>query len=201
MKTIAYIRVSKASQSIKSQKLAILDYAHKNKLTIDKFMQFTISSRKNSKERGIDALFKKLKPKDTLIVSELSRLGRSVGQVLQTVDKLVQNKINLIAIKEDIQIKKGKRNIQTKVMITMIGLFAEIERDLISERTKEGLAAARKKGKLLGRPKGTFNSRIDPRIDEVKDLIKLNVSVASIAKIMGMSFTAMQSFIKKRKLK
>ena len=95
----------------------------------------------------------------------------------------------------------GKKDIQTKVMITLISLFAEIERDLISERTKEGLQAARAKGKLLGRPKGTFKSKLDPKTDEIKKLISLKVSIASIGKIMGVSSSAMHSFVKKRKLK
>ncbi|MGD9202152.1 MAG: recombinase family protein, partial [Chitinispirillia bacterium] len=141
-----YIRVSKVKQNLKNQKLSILDYANRNKFKIDKFIEYSISSRKSPKERGIDKLLSQLKPKDRLIVSELSRLGRSVGQILQTVDELVKNKINLVSIKENITINGGKRDIQTKVMITLIGLFAEIERDLISERTKEGLYAARAKG-------------------------------------------------------
>ncbi len=77
----------------------------------------------------------KLKSGDTLIVTELSRLGRSLGQIITIIDRLVKEQINLIALKENIQLK-GERDIQAKVMITMFGLFADIERDLISQRTK-----------------------------------------------------------------
>ena len=81
---------------------------------------------------------------DRLVVSELSRLGRSLGQVIRIVEELVKRKIRFTAIKESIHFE-GKQDLQTKVMIALFGLFAEVERDLISERTKEGLAAARRK--------------------------------------------------------
>jgi DNA invertase Pin-like site-specific DNA recombinase len=86
-------------------------------------------------------------------------------------------------------------------MVTMFGLFAEIERDLISERTKEGLAAARAKGKILGRPKGVLGkSKLDGKEEEIQLLLKKEVSWAAIAKIMGVSRTALRHFIKTRKL-
>ena len=96
-----------------------------------------------------------LEPGDRLLVSELSRLGRSLSQVIQIVETLVRRKIRFIAIKEAIEFD-GKQDLRTKVMIALFGLFAEVERDLISERTKEGLAAAKAKGKRLGRPKGAL---------------------------------------------
>ena len=95
----------------------------------------------------------------------------------------------------------GKQSIQNKVMVAMFGLFAEIERDLISERTKQGLAAARAKGKLLGRPKGSLGkSRLDGKEEEIKMLLSKGVSKTSIAKIMDISRTALLSFMKSRKL-
>ena len=98
-----------------------------------------------------------LQPGDRLLVSELSRLGRSLSQVIQIVETLVRRKIRFIAIKEAIEFD-GKQDLRTKVMIALFGLFAEVERDLISERTKEGLAAAKAKGKRLGRPKGALGT-------------------------------------------
>ena len=95
-----------------------------------------------------------------LLVNELSRLGRSVGQIIQIVDALIKKNIRFIAVKESIRLN-GKQDIQTKSMITMFALFAEIEMDLISERTRQGLIAAKEKGKLLGRPKGTGKSKLD----------------------------------------
>jgi DNA invertase Pin-like site-specific DNA recombinase len=108
--------------------------------------------------------------------------------------------VRLVAIKENIQLD-GKQNIQTKVMVTMFSLFAEIERDLISERTKEGLAAARAKGKHPGRPKGVWGkSRLNGREEEIQSLLRKTVSKTSIAKIMGVSRTALAHFIRTRKL-
>jgi DNA invertase Pin-like site-specific DNA recombinase len=201
MKNIGYIRVSKVDQQIDSQRLAILDYAHKNKIKIHEFIEINMSSRKTPHERGIDALIQKLNPNDRLIVSELSRLGRSLGQIIHIVDQLIKKRVSFIAIRENIVINGQKQDIQTKVMVAMFGLFAEIERDLISERTKEGLAAARAKGKLLGRPKGTLGkSRLDGKEDEIKNLLEKKVSKASISKIYEISRPALLSFIKTRKL-
>ncbi len=94
----------------------------------------------------------------------------------------------------------GKSDIQSKVMITMFSLFAEIERDLISERTKSGLARAKAEGKLLGRPKRLGKSRLDGKEDEIRELLKKGVSKASIAKICGCSWPCASHFIKTRKL-
>jgi len=201
MKNIAYLRVSKSDQDTNNQRLSILDYAQKNNIKIHDFVEFNISSRKSPRERGIDALLSRLNSGDRLIVSELSRLGRSLGQIIQIVDRLLKKSISFVAVKENIVVNEKKQDIQTKVMIAMFGLFAEIERDLISERTKEGLAAARAKGKLLGRPKGTLGkSKLDGKEEEIKSLLNKKVSKASIAKIFDISRPALYSFIKTRKL-
>ena len=153
-----------------------------------------------AKARQIDSLLEALQEGDILIVSELSRLGRSVGQIIQIVDTLIKKKIKFIAVKQGMVIN-GKSDMQTKVMVTMFGLFAEIERDLISERTKAGLAAARAKGKLLGRPKGTLGkSKLDGKEEEIKGFLAKGVNKTAIAKILEVSRTALHSFITSRKL-
>ncbi len=199
MKTIAYLRVSTDKQDLKNQKLAVHDYCHKNKIKITKFIGVNMSSRKSTKERRIDEILNQLKPKDRLIVSELSRLGRSVGQIIRIVDHLIKNKISLVCIKENI-ILNGKQTLTNKIMITLFSLFAEIERDLISQRTREGLALARKKGKQLGRPRGSFNSKLDGKEAEIKILLKKKVSKASIARIFNISKTGLYHFVNSRKL-
>jgi DNA invertase Pin-like site-specific DNA recombinase len=128
---------------------------HAGRFPINEFVEVQISSRKKPRQRGIDGVLERLAPGDQLIVSELSRLWRSLGQVIHIVDELVKRKIRFTAIKESIHFE-GKQDLQTKVMVTLFGLFAEVERDLISERTREGLASARVKGRLLGRPKGVL---------------------------------------------
>jgi DNA invertase Pin-like site-specific DNA recombinase len=137
---------------------------------------------------------------DRLDVSELSRLGRSLSQVFQIVDELVKRKVRSIAIKEAIRFE-GKQDMPTEVMVALFGLFAEVERDLISERTKEGLAAARAQGRLLGRPKGSLgSSKLDGKEGEIRMLLEKEVSQASIAKIVGVSSTNLRHFIRTRKL-
>jgi DNA invertase Pin-like site-specific DNA recombinase len=142
MKTVAYLRISTGSQDLANQKLAILDYARQNRFTIDRFVEAQASSRKGRDQRRVEELLGALAAGDRMVVSELSRLGRSLGQVIQLVDELVKRKVRFIAIKESIRFE-GKQDMQTKVMVALFGLFAEVERDLISERTKEGLVAAR----------------------------------------------------------
>ena len=151
MKTVAYLRVSTRSQDLANQKLAILDYAQKKQITVDRFIEMQVSSRKVRHKERVGEMLDSLKAGDRLIVSELSRLGRSLGQVIQIVDTLVHRKVRFTAVKEGITFE-GKQDLQTKVMIALFGLFTEIERDLISERTKEGLAAAKAQGRLLGPP-------------------------------------------------
>ena len=115
-------------------------------------------------------------------------------------ETLVHRKIRFIAIKEAIEFD-GKQDLPTKVMIALFGLFAEVERDLISERTKEGLAAAKAKGKLLGRPKGALGtSRLDGKQQDIRALLGKDVSKASIAKILDVSRSALYHFIQTRKI-
>lgn len=201
MKTIAYLRVSTGGQDLNSQRLAIHDYAHKHHLQIDEFLEVQVSSQKSLKERGIDGLFAGIRAGDLILVSELSRLGRSVGQIIQFVDDLIKNKIRFIAIKENIHLDGITQDIKSKMIITMFGLFAEIERDLISERTREGLNAARAKGRILGRPKGSRGpSKLDGKENEIQILLGKKVSKASIAKIMDVSRSALLYFIDSRQL-
>ncbi len=200
MKTVAYLRVSTGSQDLAHQKMAVLDYARQQRFTVDRFVEAQVSSRKTTAQRGIEDLLGTLSAGDRLVVSELSRLGRSLGQVIRIVDELVKRKIGFVAIKEAIRFE-GKQDIQTKVMIALFGLFAEVERDLISQRTQEGLAAARAKGRLLGRPKGALGkSKLDGKEEEIRLLLEKTVSKTSIAKIVGVSRTALHHFIRTRKL-
>ena len=200
LKTVAYLRVSTRSQDLANQKLAILEFSQKRRFPIDQFIESRISSRKSPLERRIDEMLGTLQPGDRLLVSELSRLGRSLGQVIQIVETLVRRKIRFIAIKEAIEFD-GKQDLRTKVMIALFGLFAEVERDLISERTKEGLAAAKAKGKRLGRPKGALGkSRLDGKEQDIRALLGKDVSKASIAKILDVSRSALYHFIETRKI-
>ena len=200
MRTIAYLRVSTSSQDLAQQKLAVLDYARQKRFAIDHFVEVQVSSRQGPDRRRIGELIGSLEAGDRLVVSELSRLGRSLGQVIQLIDELVKRQVRFVAIKEDIRFE-GKQDLQTKVMIALFGLFAEVERDLISERTKEGLVSARGRGRLLGRPKGVLGkSKLDGKEGEIRMLLEKEVSKASVAKIVGVSRTALRHFIRTREL-
>ena len=153
MKTVAYLRVSTPQQDVRSQRLAILEYARTHDIRIDDFIEATASGQASEKRRRLDELTSVLQRGDRLVVSELSRLGRSLGQIVTILDALAKAGVAFVALKENIRVE-GKRDIQTKVMTTLFALFAEVERDLISERTREGLARARASGRKLGRPEG-----------------------------------------------
>ena len=111
-----------------------------------------MSSRRSAKDRRIDELLANLKSNDRLLVSELSRLGRSTGEVIQLIKTLTDQKIEFVAVKQGFRIdSQNNKDMTSKVMVTIFSLLAELERDLISERTKMGLARARASGKKLGR--------------------------------------------------
>ena len=123
-----------------------------------------------------------------------------MGQIISIVEKLIAKSVRLVAIKEGIDLA-GTADLQTKVMITLFSLFAEIERDLISERTKEGVMAARAKGKILGRPKGVLGkSRLDGKEEEIRLLLQKRVSKSAIARILEVPDPTLRHFIKTRRL-
>ncbi len=196
-RVIAYLRISTSEQDINSQKLELHEYARRHNIKINEFIEVKISSRKSTQARKIDALLESLHAGDLLLVSELSRLGRSVGQIIKIVDTLIKEQVRFVSVKESIKIN-GKQDIQTKTMITMFGLFAEIERDLISERTKQGLLAARKKGKLLGRPKGPGKSKLDQYKPEIEALLKNGSSKTFIARRYKTSLPNFYKWMKKQ---
>lgn len=203
MKTVAYLRVSKDTQDVNNQRLAILQFAQMERIQVDGFMEVTVSSQKSVKERKIDMLLDQLFEGDTLIISELSRIGRSVGEIITIVDTLVKKRIRLLAVKEGIRLDGSPdcEDIQTKVMITLFGLFAEIERKLISMRTREALATAKAAGKKLGRPKGILGkSKLDNQREEIIRLLALSVPKATIARITGVDRSTIYHFIKSRGL-
>ena len=200
MKTIAYVRVSTDAQDVTHQRLAILEFARTERMAVDEFLAIQASSRHSIKVRQIEVLLDSLERGDTLIVSELSRLGRSVGEIITTVDRLVHQQIRVFALKEGLRLT-GAQDLQSRVIVTLFGLFAEIERELLSLRTKEALATARAAGKRLGRPPGALGkSKLDGKEQEIQALVGLQVSKASIAKITGVDRSTLYHFMQSRGL-
>src|SRR6266850_1907727 len=188
------------TQDTKNQRLAILEFARAERMEIDEFLELQASARRSAKVRKVDLLLARLVPGDTLVVSELSRLGRSVGEIITLIDTLVTQHIRVFALKEGLRLT-GAHDLQTTVIVTLFGLFAEIERTLLSLRTKEALAAAKAAGKALGRPRGVLGkSKLDGKQEEIKTLLALRVSKASIAKITGVDRATLYHFMRSRGL-
>lgn len=200
-KTIAYLRASTDKQDLNNQKLEILEFARKNKLEIADFIQITISSRKTSKDRRIDEMLSSLDDADTLIVTELSRLGRSTAEIIGLVNAMIKRNIRVIAIKQNLDIKQHDMN--SKIITALFSLFAELERDLISLRTKEALASKKAQGIQLGKPKGTIQkSKFDKDVEKIKELLDMGLSVRKIAKYLGYTnHIGLNLYINKRKIR
>jgi DNA invertase Pin-like site-specific DNA recombinase len=141
-----------------------------------------------------------LSENDTLIVTELSRLGRSTAEVIALVNALIARNIRVITIKQNLDIARHDMN--SKIVITLFSLFAEIERDLISLRTKEALAAKKSQGQQLGKPKGTLQkSKFDVDVSRITELLGYGLSVRKIANVLGYtSHIALNTYINKRGL-
>ena len=200
-KTLAYLRASTDKQETNNQKLEVLEFARKKDLKIDDFIELTMSSQKPSKQRRIDELINRLNPSDTLIVTELSRLGRSTAEVISLINTLVENNVRVIILKQQLDIQQHDMN--SKIIITMFSLFGELERDLVSLRTKEALAAKKSQGQTLGKPKGTIQrSKFDQHIEQIKTLLEIGLSVRKIAKVLGYNHhIALNTYINKRQLR
>lgn len=181
-KIFAYLRTSTDKQDLDQQRLQILDYARTHQLHIDEFVSITISSRKSTKERRIDELQERLSASDTLIVTELSRLGRSTGQIISLIDELLQQDIRASVIKQQLILDRNQSDLQSLTMVTLLSLFAEMERMMISRRTKEALATKKAQGIKLGKPVGTVQGSIyDKDRDRIVELLQLGVSIRHIS--------------------
>ena len=200
-KIVAYLRTSTDKQDLNHQKLELLEFARKKSLSIDEFIEITISSRKTSKQRRIDELLSMLNDGDILLVTELSRLGRSTAEVMTIVNSLAKRNIRVIVVKQNLDI--SKQDINSKVTLTLFSLFSELERDLISLRTKEALASKKRQGQILGKPKGTIQkSKFDKHVGKFQELLDYGLSVRKISSVLEYSnHIALNTYINKRNLK
>lgn len=184
MKVIGYIRVSTDKQDLEKQKHLLLEYAQNHQLLISEFINVEISSRKNTQERRIDELLLKLQQGDMLLVAELSRLGRNMLETLNIISQLSENRVSVIFVRQPELSTTGPH---TKLLLAIYSYFAESERDFISIRTKQGLAAAKAQGKQLGRPQGSKNKLrlLDPYKNQIQSYLQMGLNLTSVRTIVN----------------
>lgn len=194
----AYIRISTDRQNADNQRFEINNFANSKNIIIQEWVEETISGAKKLEERQLKSLLEKMIKGDTLIVSEISRLGRNLMQVMSILHVCMEKDIHVFTIKERYELGN---NINSKVLAFAFGLSAEIERTLISQRTKEALARKRAEGIILGRPKGSPARplKLEGRLEEIKALRAKKVSVSAIARIMGVHRLTVSTFLKGKK--
>ena len=196
-KTYAYLRVSMFEQDNEKNKADILKFANDRDFSKVHFVEEKVSGIKSWKERKIKNIIDELGNEDRLIVPELSRLGRSMLEIMEIMAVAKEKGIAIYDVKNGWSLNGS---IESKVMAMVFSIAAEIERNLISKRTIEGLKAARAKGKLLGRPKGVGKSKLDVHKDEIIALIKTGSTQVYIAKKYKTSQPNLYNWIKKNGL-
>ncbi len=186
MSVYGYIRVSTAEQTAESQKNLIARFATERKMLIDKWIEVEMSSRKTADKRKITELLSQVVENDVVIVSELSRLGRSIQEVLQIIKSLMEEKkCRLILVKQNMDLNPlNVLDMSNKILITIFSMLAELERDFISFRTKEGLNALKAKGVKLGKPVGCKQKTMyDKDKTRILELVQLGVPINKILTI------------------
>lgn len=168
-KTFAYLRVSKLDQDLEKNKMDILKLAHEHGLGQVEFVEEKVSGKVSWRKRQIAQVLAACHPGDTLIVSELSRLGRSMLECIEILSLATQKEIHIYAVKGNWQLDG---TIQSKIMAMAFAIAAEIERDLISMRTTEALRVRKEQGMSLGRPRGVGKSKLDKYRTEIEALFK-----------------------------
>ena len=184
MTTIGYIRVSKDDQDVEKQRHLLLEYSQKHKILIDQFIEVEISSRKSQDDRRISEVKEILKSGDLLLVAELSRLGRNMLETLNLINEFAERGIQMVFIRQPELSTTGP---QTKLLTAIYSYFAEAERDFISVRTKQALAAVKAKGTLLGRRSGSRNKSrpLDPFRHEIEGYLRVGLSTSAIMKLIN----------------
>ena len=198
MKTIGYLRVSSETQDIEKNKADILLFANEKQLGQVIWVSEIASGRVSWRKRRIGEVIDNLQAGDHIIVSELSRLGRSMLECMEILAVASSQQINIYAIKGNWRLNES---IQSKIIAMAFSMAAEIERELISQRTKEALAAKKKQGVKLGRPKGVFSSKLDKYRVEIEALLKNGSTQRFIAGRYGITETNLSRWLKRNGLR
>ena len=194
-----YIRKSTEKQSFEHMEYEINEYAAKHNMQIDVWVEETISSRKPLNKRQLGQLLEKLQPNDILITSELSRISRSVPETFSILQTCLNKNCQIITIKENYHLGN---DLKSQVLAFAFGLASQIERDLISQRTKCSLASKKEQGVKLGRPIGAESKKLKlaKNLKRIQDLLAKGVSKNQISKIMNVQYMTSSRFIKRYNL-
>lgn len=192
-----YIRVSTDKQTVENQRYEINQFCEKQELIVEKWIEETISGAKNVDDRKLGKLLKRMKKGDILICSELSRLGRNLLMIMGILNECMNRDIQVWTIKDNYRLGS---DINSKVLAFAFGLSAEIERNLISQRTKEALARKKAEGVVLGRPKGRKSSKtkLTGQEKKIQELLDKKVSYSAIGRILGVHRLTVSSFVKSK---
>jgi len=192
-----YVRVSTDRQTVDNQRFEIERFCLKNSIIIDHWIEETISGTQLPEKRLLGSLLAEAKTGDLIVCSELSRLGRNMFMIMSILNNLMINGVRIRTIKDNYQLGDS---IQAKILAFTFGLTAEIERDLISQRTKEALARRRAEGIKLGRPLGRKSTRLKltEHEAEIRLLLDKNVSKSAIARRFGVCRKTVISFLKRQ---
>lgn len=195
-----YIRVSTEKQTVENQRLVIRSYCKRafGRGRIE-WVAETISGTARVEKRTLGRLLKEVSAGDVIVVTELSRLGRSLRMILEILEDLLLRDVKVIAIKEGFELGD---NIQSKVIAFAFGLCAEVERQLLSERTKQGVMRARREGKLIGREKGErpMERKLFGKVERIKRMRRCGYSKTFIAKKLCVSRMTLHTFMKCEKI-
>ena len=194
MTTYSYLRVSTLEQNTEKNKSEILKFANDKKLGNVEFIEENISGKSNFKNRRLGILLDDMQHGDILIVPELSRIARSISQIFEVIEITKQKKITLYSLKENFC--NNDKSLQSTIATTIFALVAQIERDLISLRTKEALQAKKQQGIKLGRPKGKGKSKLDEYKEEILRLVELKVPKTIIAKQYNTTIPNLYGFLR-----
>ncbi|MGO9613845.1 MAG: recombinase family protein [Dissulfurispiraceae bacterium] len=196
-RTIGYLRVSTQEQDLEKNKADILTLANNKNLGRVEWVEEKVSGTQDWRKRKLGDVLEDLKPGDTIIVSELSRLGRSTLQILEVMKRAKEKGIAVYAVKGAWSLNG---TMESRIVLTMLAMVSEIERDLISERTKEALRARKVAGVTLGRPKGPGKSKLDPYKEEIIALLKTGSTQKYIAKRYRTTAPNLSNWLKKNKI-
>ena len=200
MKIYGYIRVSTDKQTVNNQRYEINRFCEKNLLIVNQWIEEVISGTRKVQERKLGKLIKKMKKDDILICSELSRLGRSLLMIIGVLNECMNRDIQVWTIKDNYRLGN---DINSKVLAFAFGLSSEIERNLISQRTKEALARKRAEGMVLGRPIGSKSkyNKLSGKESEIKLMLDNKKSKSDIARILKVHRLTIVKFIKEMNVK